>query len=122
MRTEETTPFSRQSTAAGAVASGGALPLSRTVRRFDPLSVTLAWEAAAGGGSFEAPLVRGSPYLTAVYSGLQPRVRFMASSIAGVSGGAGSARIWKGDPFTFMPAQQMWHVLRPCITGVSESA
>lgn len=40
---------------------------------YDPLSVRVEW-TAAGGGSMLSPVVRGMPYLTAVYSNLTPQL------------------------------------------------
>ena len=39
---------------------------------YDPLSVTVEW--TDGTGTLQAPVVRGMPYLTAVYNGLTPEV------------------------------------------------
>ena len=39
---------------------------------YDPLSVTVEW--TDGTGTLQAPVVRGMPYLTAVYTGLTPEV------------------------------------------------
>ena len=39
---------------------------------YDPLSVTVEW--TGGTGTLQAPVVRGMPYLTAVYDGLTPKV------------------------------------------------
>ena len=39
---------------------------------YDPLSVTVEW--TSGTGTLQAPVVRGMPYLTAVYNGLTPEV------------------------------------------------
>jgi endo-1,3(4)-beta-glucanase len=39
---------------------------------YDPLSVTVEW--TDGTGTLQAPVVRGMPYLTAVYGGLTPEV------------------------------------------------
>ena len=40
---------------------------------YDPLSVRVEW-SATGGGTMLAPVVRGMPYLTAVYSNLTPEI------------------------------------------------
>ncbi len=39
---------------------------------YDPLSVTVEW--TNGAGTLQAPIVRGMPYLTTVYTGLTPEV------------------------------------------------
>lgn len=43
------------------------------VADYDPLSVRVEW-TSVGGGSMSAPVVRGMPYLTAVYEGLTPQL------------------------------------------------
>lgn len=39
---------------------------------FDPLSVTVRWDSQEGEGSLKTPIVRGSPYVTAIYDNLTP--------------------------------------------------
>ena len=49
---------------------------SRHVVQFDSLSVTLRFNS--GGGSWETCIVQGSPYLTAVFSGITPELRALS--------------------------------------------
>jgi len=42
------------------------------VNGWDPLSVNVGWDASSAGGSLQAPIVRGMPYLTVQYTNLTP--------------------------------------------------
>jgi endo-1,3(4)-beta-glucanase len=60
----------------------------RSVVDHDLLSVTMRWEGV-GGGSMVAPLVRGMPYATMVYTALTPRIE-SAHAITSVNMGSPS--------------------------------
>ncbi len=57
---------------------------------YDPLSVTVEW--SAGAGTLQAPIVRGMPYLTTVYSGLTPEVSTI-HAILSINGASPNASI-----------------------------
>ena len=57
---------------------------------YDPLSVTVQW--SAGAGTLQAPVVRGMPYLTTVYSGLTPEVSTI-HAILSINGASPNATI-----------------------------
>ena len=57
---------------------------------YDPLSVTVEW--SAGLGTLQAPVVRGMPYLTAVYSGLTPEVSTI-HAILSINGASPNATV-----------------------------
>ena len=47
-------------------------PSGRTIIAHDPLSVTMRW-TVGNGGHFDAPIVRGSPYASAIYQQVTPQ-------------------------------------------------
>lgn len=65
---------------------------------YDPLSVTVEW--TDGTGTLQAPVVRGMPYLTAVYSGLTPEVTTI-HAIMSINGTSPNATI-TDDRFEFV--------------------
>jgi len=62
---------------------------THTIVSHDALSVTVAWEdGGAAGAKMETPLVRGMPYVSAVYTKLTPAVSFAATAIKKLNGKA----------------------------------
>lgn len=62
---------------------------SHSVKAHDLLSVTIEWSPSDSGGSSSTmvtPLVRGMPYVTAIYTQLTPTVGFATSPIQAVNG------------------------------------
>ena len=75
-------------------------PSGRKIFKHDMLSVTVRW--SAGSGHFDVPLVRGSPYATALYTRVTPELKFASGGVLKVDGtapGEGSARSVKGERF-----------------------
>ncbi len=73
----------------------------------DALSVTVTWSAAEG--TMTAPLVRGMPYVTMVYSNVTPVVA-TGHAILAVNGQGGPAEV-SGDKFTIeLNNGQVWAV------------
>jgi endo-1,3(4)-beta-glucanase len=48
--------------------------LSRAVAAHDNLSVTMGYQLGGGGGSYSTPLVKGSPFITVVYTNSTPSI------------------------------------------------
>ncbi len=69
---------------------------SRGLSSRDSLSATMRW-TNAGGGSLVAPLVRGMPYVTAIYDKLTPKVGSV-HAIVSIEGGSSGAPL-TGDRF-----------------------
>ena len=76
-----------------ALGSQGSRSQPRTpLRRTTPSPVTVEWTDSAGGSGAKmaTPLVRGMPYVSAIYTSLTPTVSFATSSIKQVNGKAPS--------------------------------
>jgi endo-1,3(4)-beta-glucanase len=71
-------------------------PMTRAITGHDLLSVTVQW-SADGGKSITAPLVRGMPYATAIYTGLTP---FIGSTHAILSVNGATTSPGTNDHFT----------------------
>lgn len=64
---------------------------SHTVVDWDPLSVTVEWEAAGNPAwTIRSPIVRGMPYLTAEFTGLTPQFTTI-HAILSINGGSANA-------------------------------
>jgi endo-1,3(4)-beta-glucanase len=96
------------------------------VSAWDELSLTLAWQRAGGSQLQEGmhvPLVRGSPYITAEYAGVTPRItssqrlRSTAQSIAvdGRSTACDGRTALTGKVFAFelVPSDATWFFFAP---------
>ena len=64
----------------------------RTVTAHDPLSVTVRWPVG-GDAHFETPLVRGAPYVTALYSRAAPRLTFASAALLKVDGATPNGKV-----------------------------
>jgi len=74
----------------------------RAVIAHDPLSVTMRWQVGTGA-YFTAPIVRGSPYVSAIYRKVTPQLKFLAGggvkSIDGITIPEGGQVSAKGKRF-----------------------
>jgi endo-1,3(4)-beta-glucanase len=68
---------------------------AHTITGWDPVSVTVTWQASSGTATMSTPIVYGAPYVTARYAGMTPRITApvgMTSVNGSQSGTATSAR------------------------------
>jgi endo-1,3(4)-beta-glucanase len=62
---------------------GSLSPLAHyQVTDFDRLSVTMSYQAASAQGSMTLPITRGSPYMTAIYDNIAPRISTIEAIVA----------------------------------------
>jgi len=83
-------------------------PTTRTVSRYDELSVSVDWTKNGGSGYARAPLVRGSPYITMEYRGLTPIIQTI-HAILSINGDGTQNRRVTGTQFVlYLNNGQTW--------------
>lgn len=79
------------------------------IESYDLLSVTLKWNQNGGSGTLSSPIVRGSPFITMVYSQMTPVIK-SSHALLTVNGNGGSGP-FEGTEFSVrMNNGQLWKI------------